>query len=188
MIEVGDTDQTDATADNQEPSEQADAGAVPQIQPMTSMLPLPFTESSSLTHSTIQFSRHELLQLLSQTGAFPRLFRTQRGAHIVSLDGDEDDEHDGTYGSLRSRRRKQRRSSDVFPKVPSETGKELMESGVFGTNEREQGRYERKTKLSARIMRRELALESPGKQRSCNKLASQVSNELIRIQGSASES
>lgn len=48
-----------------------------------------------------------------------------------------------------------------------------MESGKFGTNERLEGTYQRRKKLAARIMRRELGIESHGKPRCANNLASQ---------------
>ncbi|OAA64373.1 WD repeat protein [Niveomyces insectorum RCEF 264] len=49
-------------------------------------------------------------------------------------DGDDDEEEIGRYG--RMRRRRQQRDPNRFPKVPSEEGRKLMDSGVFGATER----------------------------------------------------
>lgn len=59
------------------------------------------------------------------------------------------------------------------PKVPSDTGRELMESGIFGTNNRDMASYKRKRTLGTHLMRRELGLGSPGHERSITKLATQ---------------
>lgn len=48
-----------------------------------------------------------------------------------------------------------------------------MESGNFGLNERRQGTYDRKKKLTYRNMMRELGLGSAGRQRGANKIMSQ---------------
>lgn len=115
-------------------------------------------------------TRHELLQLLTQSRSFRHLFTTVRRGTDTA--GDEDDDEEVTNGPVRTRRR--RRRSDLYPKVPSEAGRELMDSGEFGLNERDLGQYDRKKRLATSIMRRELGLEPPGKQRSANRIASQV--------------
>lgn len=110
-------------------------------------------------------TRHELLQLLARSGAV----RFLRSAP-APIDDDDDDEP-----RRRGSRRRRQRVPDQAPVVPSENGRELMESGTFGTNERQDGQYARKKKLASRLMRRELGLDSPGKQRTHNRIASQVS-------------
>lgn len=89
---------------------------------------------------------------------------------------DDDDEDDGDYYDPRGTRRRRRvsRPTDPFPKVPSDEGRALMESGVFGTSERQDGTYQRTSKLHSRMMKRELGLSSPGKEKSGNRLAAQV--------------
>lgn len=107
----------------------------------------------------------ELLRLIRQTGAggLERLF----GA--INNDNDEI----AGFPGLRVRRRKDPYVSD-FPPVPSPYGCQLMESGVFGTHERHANRIRKKKKLAARIMRRELGLDSSGGERSSTYLARQV--------------
>lgn len=109
-------------------------------------------------------ARQDILRLFTQAGGLRR---------FVINDDDQDEEHARGYGSLRAGRRA--KLSNQFPAVPSEAGRALMESGTFGTNEREDGqvRFATRKKLAARIMRRELGLEAPGKQRSTNRLAAQ---------------
>ena len=69
----------------------------------------------------------------------------------------------------------------MYPAVPSEVGNELMQSGIFGTNdrpdvsERLDDTVRRKKKLAYQTMMRELGLGSPGRQRSSNKFIAQVS-------------
>ena len=88
----------------------------------------------------------------------------------------EDYEEEDASMYYRNRRRRGKRGADPFPEIPSMIGRDLMESGNFGTNERMENSIESKKKLALRILRRELGVESPGKQRCANKIAAQ---ELI---------
>ena len=89
-------------------------------------------------------------------------------------EADEDeDEYTGYFTSGRRTARPRRRVS-AYPKVPSEEGQKLMDSGTFGSNERRQDTFNRKKKLAYRTMMRELGLGSVGRQRSANKLISQT--------------
>lgn len=122
----------------------------------------------------ITVSRNQILQLLGYHGA-----RHIFGGHAAPGRGasaDDDDDEDG--GNGRSSRRSGRRtkaSSDEFPKVPSEFGKQLMDSGTFGSNEYYLERLERrKTKLASRLMRRELGLETDARRKRLNMLMAQV--------------
>lgn len=118
--------------------------------------------TNSVTHA-------ELIRLIQQTGAggLERLLGAIQNA---------DDDNIGFPG-FRVRTRRDPFVSE-FPEVPSSYGRQLMESGVFGTHERHANRIRKKKKLAARIMRRELGLESPGGQRSSTNLARQVVNHL----------
>lgn len=90
-----------------------------------------------------------------------------------------DDDDDEDFSPYR-RRRRERPDPNRFPKVPSEKGAELMNSGDFGSNEaqtvtsNEQHNIGKKKKLAMRILDRELAVESPAKQRLNNRLMAQV--------------
>lgn len=98
-------------------------------------------------------------------------------------DDDDDDDEDeeqgrvlrGRSGSGRTRRKR------GYPPIPSEAGKELMQSGTFGSHDRPDVSYRldekslrRRKKLAYQTMMRELGLGSPGRQRSCNKFIAQV--------------
>lgn len=91
--------------------------------------------------------------------------------------GDEDGEYGPTW---RRRRRKPPPDPNRFPIVPSDEGTELMNSGIFGSNEedlvsmREERSILKKKKLARRILDRELATESFAKQRLNQKLMAQV--------------
>lgn len=100
-----------------------------------------------------------MMQLLSRRG-LGRMFGMQWAQ-------DDDDDYSRT-------RRRGPRGKQTFEKVPSDKGRELMASGTFGTPERPEDTIKRKKKLAYRLMRRELALGSPGRQRSENRLALQV--------------
>ena len=73
------------------------------------------------------------------------------------------------------RRRRKRKTSKVeFPKVPSDVGRELMNSGNFGSNEYYRDILRRKRqKLARRVMSRELGLDATQDKRG-DRLISQV--------------
>lgn len=122
-------------------------------------------------------SRSQLLRYVRQRRVLEGLF-----GNVAGHDDDDDDNEDEDGGFPPGMRRRRRRSGlkpSPPPKIPSDVGRELMESGTFGTNERPEGTYRRNIKLGNRIMQRELGLSSPGKQRSTNRLASQVSQCLL---------
>lgn len=63
-----------------------------------------------------------------------------------------------------------------FPKVPSEAGRELMDSGQFGANPPAWGHWARKD-LARRILDRELGILTPAEPRTSQKLIVQVSRQ-----------
>jgi DDB1- and CUL4-associated factor 11 len=79
------------------------------------------------------------------------------------------DDGDDDYG-LRRRRGRVRPDPNRFPKVPSEKGIELMNSGNFGVSEiRALSTITQKKKLARRILDRELGLDI-GPRRKANQL------------------
>jgi len=118
--------------------------------------------------------RRNIIRLL-QNYEVGRLFRLTAGD---DLDDDEDDED--IHPRWR-RRRRPKPDPNRFPKVPSDEGTELMRSGIFGSNEaqavtsNDMHNISRKKRLAMRIMDRELAIESPAKQKINNRLMAQVS-------------
>lgn len=120
--------------------------------------------------SDLAVTRNQMLNFLRSRG-IQQLFGEDGGGNALFGVDDDDDEYDP-----RGQRRRRRgvRPTDPFPKVPSDEGRALMESGIFGTNERQAATYKRRTKLGNRMMKRELGLTSPGKERSANRLAAQV--------------
>ena len=124
-------------------------------------------------------SRSQFLRFIRQGGALQGIFGT--GA-------DSDDTNDDDYDPRAYRRRRRRGlKPSPFPKIPSDIGRDLMESGTFGINDRPEGFYQRKTRLGNRIMQRELGLSSPGRERSRNKLAAQVSDIRLRPHGATDD-
>lgn len=75
-----------------------------------------------------------------------------RGVLLGEYDNDDDDE---AYSSLYGRRRRSPPDPNRFPKIPSDKGTELMDSGVFGTSDIQ--RYNHK-KIARRLLDRELGL------------------------------
>ncbi len=122
---------------------------------------------------TVLRGRRHIMRLL-QSG---RIFQIGGGFQIVEDDDGDEYEENG----WRRRRRRRRLDPDRFPKVPSETGAELMNSGKFGSNEAQavtsadRNNIGKKKKLALRILDRELATESFAKQRLNQSLMAQAS-------------
>lgn len=80
------------------------------------------------------------------------LLRGQDLGHVLFHDLDDDDDDDG-WG--RRRRRRTPPDPNRFPKVPSEKGTELMNSGIFGSTDRY---ISKRKKLARRLLDRELGI------------------------------
>ena len=94
-------------------------------------------------------------------------------------DEDEDDDDDDSdyaqatgYDPVGPRRRRNRGRA-AFEKVPSDTGKELMNTGTFGSNDRPTDSIARKKRLAYNVMQRELGLGSDGRQKNANRIMRQ---------------
>lgn len=92
--------------------------------------------------------------------------------------------HDMLMGDLKESRRlptnefeewmdRRRPDPNRFPKVPSEEGRKLMESGQFGTNPPAPGRKVRKD-MARRVLDRELGITNPAESIRNHKLLAQV--------------
>lgn len=100
-----------------------------------------------------------------------------RGRRVPD-DDDEDDEDDSDYGQGTGYdpvgpRRRRNRGNVEFEKVPSEAGRDLMNTGTFGTNPRARDSIKRKKRLAYNVMQRELGLGSDGRQKNANRLLRQ---------------
>jgi WD repeat-containing protein 23 len=118
--------------------------------------------------------RRQILRLLANS-EIRRLFRFATDDEEFD-DVDEDDEDFSSFLSRR-RIRTERPDPDRFPKVPSDEGTELMNSGIFGSNEIQTVNSinrSRKKKLAMRILDRELATEGYAQQRVNQRLMAQV--------------
>lgn len=118
--------------------------------------------------------RRQILRLLANS-EIRRLFRFA----TEDDEFDEVDEDDADFNNYLSRRRlrTERPDPNRFPKVPSDEGKELMNSGIFGSNEVQavnSTSHSRKKKLAMRILDRELATEDYAQQRVNQRLMAQV--------------
>ena len=113
------------------------------------------------------------MQLLGHAG-IARIFAANYGygqrRHQFD-DDDDESEPDTGYGGVARKRRGRGRAA--FQKVPSEEGKELMNTGIFGSNDRAENTVKRKKKLAYRLMQRELGLGSSGRQRNATRLMRQ---------------
>lgn len=122
-----------------------------------------------------QVSIEHINQLLGTNGPLRRLllshYRIINHPH-GALD-DDDDDIDIISGFGR-RRRRPKFTGERFPKVPSETGKALMNSGIYGQRDDFTDiRRRRKTTVSERLMWRRLGLEARGSARRHNRLLAQ---------------
>ena len=99
------------------------------------------------------------MQLLGHAG-LRRMFANHRaGGSGITLQLDDGNEVlDDGHGGLSTRRRRcAKGSSKIFPPVPSEEGKKLMDGGVFGSNEYYRDiAMESNTRLARKLMNREL--------------------------------
>ena len=112
------------------------------------------------------------MQLLGHAG-LRRIFAN----HTVAGSGDDDDD----VGVSGPRRRRTKLDSNRFPKVPSEEGRKLMNSGIFGNNEPWQDvTKKRKSNLAERLMYRELDMDGNHAVQA-NKVISQVWTSLSEM-------
>ena len=121
--------------------------------------------------------------------------RTRGQARHVELAGEDeedaanddvDDDESGYgygYGARRSGRRRRTFAGDRYPKIPSEEGKQLMDSGTFGTNDHcdhsacglpfSHTNVRKRRRLARKMFDREMGVEQRGRARVLNALASQ---------------
>lgn len=103
------------------------------------------------------------------------LASSELGRLFLRAAGDNDDDNFSHFG-MRRRRRRQRPDPDRFPKVPSDKGAELMDSGDFGLNEiQSTNRITQKKRLARKILDRELGVDSRPRQKANRQLMAQVS-------------
>lgn len=125
------------------------------------------------------------MQLLGHAG-LQRLFTIHQPTNtgVVGPDDDDYDDDDDDvdindgYGGMGARRRQRlKRGKTKPPPVPSEAGRELMDSGSFGTSNRYQIHSRTKTRLARSLMNRELGIGRLNPV-TINKLLSQVNMAL----------
>lgn len=88
-------------------------------------------------------------------------------------DEEEEDDEPGTGYDPVGPRRKRGRGRAAFQKVPSDEGKELMNAGTFGSNDRPEDSIKRRKRLAYNIMQRELGQGSDGRQKNATRLLKQ---------------
>lgn len=118
-------------------------------------------------------TRNQIMQLLGHAG-LGRIFAANLHRHHPFEDEDEEEdssEPDTGYGDVAPKRRGRGRAA--FQKVPSDKGRDLMNTGTFGSNDRALNSVKRKKKLAYRVMKRELGLGSDGHQRNTTRLMRQ---------------
>lgn len=116
---------------------------------------------------SLRISRAQLLQLLNNNGGLRAIWG--HALLPINVDNDEHDGSDTSVGAPRARwgfRRRFRtdKPEAPFEPVPNENGTKLMESGMFGTNERPEDSMRRKKNATMRLLRRELGLGTPGRE------------------------
>lgn len=122
-----------------------------------------------------------MMRLLGNAG-LRRLFANHRGSESGALNADDDDEIEDGYGGLGPRRRRRPKgATKQFPPIPSEEGRQLMNSGTFGETEY-YGDILRKcgSRMAQRLMIRELGTSIGSPVRS-NGLISQVRSCFLSL-------
>ncbi|CAI6335623.1 unnamed protein product [Periconia digitata] len=125
----------------------------------------------------IYISSEQIVQLLGNTG-LRQLLATgglRLGARRPVRIQDDDDEEGGTgYDPVGPRTRRRRGGGRAaFQKVPSDEGRELMNTGIFGSNDRPRDSIKRRKRLAYDVMSRELGTGSVGRQKNVNKVMRQ---------------
>ncbi|KAF2643397.1 WD40 repeat-like protein [Massarina eburnea CBS 473.64] len=119
----------------------------------------------------IYVSRDQIMRLLGNSGLRQLFSRRQ----LRVFDNNDDDDEGGTgYDPVGPRLRRRRGGGRAaFQKVPSEEGKELMNTGIFGSNDRPRDTVKRRKRLAYNLMQRELGLGSDGRQKNVNRVMRQ---------------
>ncbi len=158
--------------DVEEEEEEDEQAANPNTQ-LRELYTYNFIQNLLLILGFTVIRQRRLMQLL-RNSEIGRLFR------LTEDDFDDDNGDDDTFSPRWRRSRRHRPDPNRFPKVPSDEGTELMNSGLFGSNEahsvtsNDRNSIGKKKKLALRILDRELAIESPAKQRLNQRLMAQV--------------
>ncbi|KAI2782185.1 WD40 repeat-like protein [Daldinia loculata] len=116
---------------------------------------LPDAERVAVQQRLINLISSRRTGLLSQRQVLDFLRRSNLG-HLVFGEGEDDGDNDISFGY---RRRRRELDPDRFPKVPSDEGRSLMDSGTFGANE-SQSSISSKKQIARRILDRELGIGS----------------------------
>ena len=132
------------------------------------------------------FTFFQILLLISQFAVARtrrrvlRLLQNSEIGRIFRFAPDDDEEEDDRW-----LRRRHRPDPNRFPKVPSDAGTELMNSGLFGTNptqavtSRDKVSLGKKKKLAWRIMERELAVGNSATEKLNNRRLAQVRPAIL---------
>ncbi|KIW78251.1 hypothetical protein Z517_08085 [Fonsecaea pedrosoi CBS 271.37] len=125
---------------------------------------------------------HDIRGLLNASAPLRQLILSRyrllgpNGRNLFADDDDDDDDEPYDYGGFSRRRRVQRQKpkGDRFPKVPSEAGKALMNSGAYGCRDTYLDiRRKRRRTVSERLLWRRLGLEARSTMRRQNNLIAQ---------------
>ncbi|KAH8710181.1 WD40-repeat-containing domain protein [Phaeosphaeriaceae sp. PMI808] len=140
--------------------------------------------SVNLHTRPVYITREQIMQLLGHTG-LGRIFAADFTPHANARhrrmardddDGEDDDDIGTGYDPLgpgRAFRNSGPRGRAAFEKVPSERGRELMDTGAFGSSHRSEDTIKRKKRLAYDIMKRSLGLGSEGRQKHATRLLKQ---------------
>jgi len=117
----------------------------------------------------------DINQLLGSHGPLRRLLLSRyRIVQPGIRDDDDDNDETGLGAFSRRRRRRPRPSGDRFPKVPSEAGRELMDSGLYGSRDSHVDiRRKRRRTVSERLMWRRLGVDARSSMKKQNRLLAQ---------------
>ena len=134
------------------------------------------TLTSYHAYDLVQVSREQILQLLGPA-AFRRIFQAHSRSTGVREGGEESAglEDDGGYLGLGVRRRRRARAAPkpACPLLPSVEGKQLMDTGIFGSKEKQRiATRQKKPLMASRLMGRELGCGTEHKK--ANQFISQV--------------
>ncbi|KAI9757359.1 MAG: Sec61p translocation complex subunit [Chaenotheca gracillima] len=130
-------------------------------------------EGAARAQPVTQTAHITLSELLRGQTGLARLLMRHMGA-MERGDAEDDDEEDPNahiYGRLGLRRRRPVTVplEERYPKIPSDAGIELMNSGTFGSSDTYLEKAKAKQrKLANRLMKRELGLQGGGREKSAN--------------------
>jgi hypothetical protein len=172
----------DEDEDGTAPEGDGQAEAAAQTRTRRSLMDLINGKYAVLSHQAVYAQEGTLAEAFAVDGILtrPQLIGLLRGQDLGRILFADDDDDDGDVNARYERRRRLRNREPLdpnrFPKVPSEEGHKLMDSGAFGSSA---SSLDARKRLARRILEREMGVGGRHAQRTSRSLMAQASTCLL---------